>query len=233
MARKIRVAILDDHPLVISGYYHELRDAPEIEVVGEATSGDELEQILANHPVDVMLMDISVPVSQDNPNPYPILHVVPKLLETYPDLSILAISMYNGRTLIKAAVEAGVSGYIIKDDKASTKNLSAIITSISNGGAYFSEQARQKLFKDRANNRDISLSPRELEALSLAAAHPNDSSADLAKKLNIVHSTVRNTLSNAYEKLGINNRAAAILEAQRMGLIPTPPSAHLEDLRKA
>src|SRR3990172_7740248 len=115
--RKIRVAILDDHQSIIDGYLYRLNQAPDVEVVATATFAEDFETLLASHAVEVLILDIFVPTSPDNPSPYPILHAIPKWLQRYPHLAVLVISMYNRRTLIKSVVEAGASGYILKDDK--------------------------------------------------------------------------------------------------------------------
>src|SRR6266498_4660772 len=117
MNEKIHVTILDDHQNIIDGYVYRLSSNPQIEVAATINFGDELEWNLAEHPTDVLLLDVNVPTSSENPNPYPILHVIPKLLQTYKSLSILVISMYAERGLIRAVMEAGASGYILKDDQ--------------------------------------------------------------------------------------------------------------------
>jgi DNA-binding NarL/FixJ family response regulator len=220
MSPKIRVAILDDHQSIIDGYTLRLSSSPEIEVVASATYGEELQPMLARHSVDVLLMDIGVPESRDNPNPYPILTVLPRLLQSYPNLTVIIISVYNQGTLIRAVVEAGASGYILKEDNAAIQNLSAIVRSVSHGGVYFSQQANQKLLKGLS--KEPLLTPRQLQALSFCAAYPDATTAELAKKMNVANSTMRNLLSKAYVRLGVNNRSAAVLKARTLGLI-TPP----------
>src|SRR5215510_4888305 len=104
---KIRVTILDDHPNIVDGYVYRLSRSPQIEVAATCLFGDELEPSLAKHPTDVLLLDVSVPAGPENPNPYPILSVIPRLLQQYPELNILVISMHNERGLIRAVMEAG------------------------------------------------------------------------------------------------------------------------------
>ncbi|MGZ9234392.1 MAG: response regulator, partial [Anaerolineales bacterium] len=117
-AEKVRVAILDDHQSIIDGYIYRLGQTPEIEVVGTATVGEELEPLLGKYPADVLLLDLSVRTAQDNPNPFPILHIIPKLIQKYPHLSVLVISMFSEPGLMRSLIEAGASGYILKDDQA-------------------------------------------------------------------------------------------------------------------
>lgn len=217
MCQKIRVAIIDDHQSIIDGYKYRLSGMPEIEVVATANVGEALEPILAEHDVDVLLLDVMVPTSDDNANPYPLLHLVPQLLQTYPELVILVMSMHAQGSLIRGVVEAGVSGYILKDDHASIRELGSIVRSVAGGGIHFSQQAHTQLL--RGSQEDETLTPRQREALSLAAAYPNLTSAQLANRLQVAHSTVRNLLSGAYLRLGVRNRSAAVARARSLGLI--------------
>src|ERR1051326_2975104 len=117
MPEKIRVIILDDHQSVVDGYLFRLGNLPQIEIVTTLAFGDELEPALVNSPIDVLLLDVGVPVSANDPNPYPILHIIPSVLQRYPNLAILVISMYSDRSMIRAVMEVGASGYILKDDR--------------------------------------------------------------------------------------------------------------------
>ena len=220
----IRVSILDDHQSIIDGYVYRLSSVPGVEIVATLSYGEELESALAAHPTDVLLLDINVPTSAENPNPYPILHNIPDLLEKYPDLHILVISMYADRGLIRVVMEAGASGYVLKDDRAMLQNLGNVVQSIANGGIYFSQKAHQILVTQKTTPTGKRLSTRQLEALSLCAAYPDATTSQLAEKMSVANSTVRNTLSDAYIRLGVHNRAGAIAKAQQLGLItPDPP----------
>jgi two-component system nitrate/nitrite response regulator NarL len=222
--RTIRVTILDDHQSIIDGYVYRLSKAPGFEVVATISYGEQLEPALAAHPSDVVLLDISVPTSPENPNPYPILHEIPSLLQKHPDLNILVISMHAERSLVRSVMEAGASGYVLKDDRAMLQDLGNVVRSIANGGIYFSQKAYQFMLNQKTTPTSERLSPRQLEALSLCAAYPDWTSADLAKKMSVANSTVRNLLSDAYLRLGVRNRTAAIAQARVLGLItPDPP----------
>jgi two-component system response regulator DesR len=217
------LTIMDDHQSIVDGYLYRLSSVPEVEVVATLAYGDELEPALINHPVNVLLLDVQVPSSPKNPNPYPILHTIPKLLQMYPDLAILVISMFNERGLIRAVVEAGASGYILKNDSQRIQDLGKAIISVAAGGVCFSDKA----LKAFITKQDEPFSTRQLEALSLCAAYPNSKTAELARKMKIANSTLRNLLSSAYLKLGVQTRAAAIAKAREIGII-TPDSAGLQ-----
>ncbi len=222
-SQTIRVTILDDHQSIIDGYLYRLSNSNNVEVVATISYGEELEPALATHPTDVLLLDVNVPTSTENPNPYPILHSIPSLLEKYSDLNILVISMHAERSLIRAVMEAGASGYVLKDDRAILQDLGNVVQSVASGGISFSKKAHQIMLDQKAGPSGQNLSARQLEALSLCAAYPDWSSADVAKKMSASHSTVRNLLSGAYLRLGVHSRMAAIEKARQMGLI-TPHS---------
>lgn len=224
MTKKIRVIILDDHQSITDGYCYRLSLIPKIEISATLTHGEELEPALALQPADVLLLDVHVPTAPDNPSPYPILHLIPRLLQMYPGLNILAISMIAERGLIRAVMDAGASGYLLKDDAESIQDLGNVILTVADGGVHFSPQARELLMRSQAMTDGEALTHKQVAALSLCLAYPNDSTSDLAKKMDVAHSTLRNLLSGAYLKLGINNRMAAVAKARQLGLItPQPP----------
>lgn len=223
MENKIRLTIMDDHQSIVDGYLYRLSMVPEIEVVATLAYGDELEPSLEKYPTDVLLLDVQVPISPKNPNPYPILHLIPKLLQFYPDLAILVISMFGERGLIRAVVEAGASGYLLKNDSQRIQELGKIILSVAEGGVYFSEKALNAFLPRRAEP----FTPRQLEALSLCASYPNSKTDELAHKMKIANSTLRNLLSTVYLKLGVQTRAAAIAKARELGII-TPDSTAMQ-----
>jgi len=222
MSHKIRVSILDDHQSIIDGYRYRLSRADRVQVVATACFGEALEPMLAEHPTDVLLLDMQVPTSPENNNPYPVPQTIPRLLQAYPTLSILIISMHAKRPMIRTVMEAGASGYILKDDGQTIQHLEEVILAVAGGDIYLS-QAADELYDPGEGS---ALTPRQLEVLSLFAAYPNHTSASVALKLEVAHSTVRNLLSEAYMRLGVRNRSAAILKAQELGLIPPATVAY-------
>lgn len=224
-AEKVRVAILDDHQSIIDGYTYRLSSTPEIEVVATANFGEELESVLSKHPADVLLLDLSVRTSPDNPNPFPILYLVPKLLQKYPNLSVLIISMFAEPSLMRSIIEAGASGYVLKDDQSAFRELGNIVLSVAHGGIYFSKKAHSLYMQADAVNGSDLLTPRQMEVISLCAAYPDASTADLAQMMTVSNSTVRNLLSSLYLRLGVHSRTAAVEKAREIGLItPRPPA---------
>lgn len=227
--RKIRVAILDDHQPIIDGYLYRLGKVDNIEVVATMHFGDELEPMMKKTPVDVLLLDIGIPTSHTNKNPYPVHFAISSLLQRYADLTILVISMYSQRAMIKSVMEAGASGYILKDDQTAIKDLPSIIQTVDGGGIFLSQTAAKEIYKRRTGQLENQLTQRQIEVLSLCAAYPDATTADLAHTMNIANSTVRNLLSSAYIKLKVRNRAAAIAKARTLNFIKPedfPPLIH-------
>lgn len=217
---KIQVAILEDHPGTVDGYIHRLSLSPNIEVVATARFGDQLEDMLASHSVDVLILDVSVPAAKDGHTPYPLFNVLPRIKKDYPALTILVISMNKQRTLVRAVMDAGAKGYILKDDEQAFLKLGEIVTSVAAGGVYFSQQSYEALTNKPNLNDDIEmLTERQREALSLCAAYPGFTKDKIARKLGIASSTLRNLLSDSYRRLKVNNLAAAIIKARQLGLI--------------
>ena len=225
MENKISVTILDDHQSIVDGYLFRLSKFPQIEIMNTLEYGEELEGALKKRVPDVLILDVNVKVSAENSNNYPIFHVIPDLLQRYPDLAILVISMHADRSIIRAVMEGGASGYILKDDQKTIRELGSVILSIVSGGIYLSEKVRNLYVKNRSAANEEPLTGRQMEALSLCAAYPDHTTERLAQTMNVANSTVRNLLSGAYLRLGVNSRAAAIAKARQLGLIPpdSPP----------
>ena len=238
MPGKTRVMILDNHQSIVDGYLYRLNKLPEIEVVATLAFGGELESALAQHPTDVLLLEFNIPTGPLAKDLHPMLSLIPKLLQLYPDLDILVISIFSERGLIKALMEAGASGYILKDDSDAIRDLGNIVLSVAQGGIYLSQKVC-KLYQKQdpshskaypADSEESGLTPRQLDVLLLCAAYPEDRTGDLAQKLTVTNSAVRNLISDAFLKLGVNSRAAAIEKARKLGLLsadlPTIPRMH-------
>jgi len=225
MESTVRITILDDHQSIVDGYLLRLSKVPQIKVVATLTYGEELEPALQKYATDVLILDVNVPLSSENPNPFPILHIIPDLIQRYPNLAILVISMHAERGIIRAVMEGGASGYILKEDRWTIQELGSVILSIVNGGIYLSDKVRNIYLKNRDATREEPLTGRQMEVLSLCAAYPDRTTSELAHMMSVANSTVRNLLSGAYLRLGVRTRAAAIAKARQLGLItPDAPA---------
>ncbi len=218
MLSKIRVAILDNHQSIIDGYAYRLKQDPSIKIVATGFFGDELEPIITEQAVDVLLLGLSVPSSVENHTPFPALYIIPRLLKRQPELKILVISILRQPILVRTLLEAGISGYILKEDQVSIQQLAKIVSIVADGGIYFSKSAHPHF---SGKPVEMMLNRHQVEALSLCAALPDDDTVALAKKLGYADSTLRNLLSEAYRRLDVRNRAAAVAKAQELGILPT------------
>jgi DNA-binding NarL/FixJ family response regulator len=219
MLSPVKVAILEDHQSIIDGYHMRLDEASGIRVVGIATNGEELNSLLKEwQDVDVLIMDVTVPSSSTDDSPIPILHYVPRILKDKPNINILIVSTHAQPTLVKALSDAGVSGYIFKHDSDSIRRLPAIIKSVSTGGRYFSDHPDNTSKPDFASKQ--LLTSRQLEILTYCASYPDLSTDQIALQIGTASSTIRNLLSETYERLNVHTKAAAIDKARALGLIP-------------
>lgn len=217
MSVEIRLAILEDHESIIDGYRYRLQDTQSIQVSATANFANDLLPLLKQHKVDVLLMDVHVPVSEDNPNPYPILQLIPQLQCHYPKLVVIVISAHNRAELVDAVLKAGARGFIYKSDHGAIQNLGRIILAVAQGMHF-----RSKPTPGQESVAVPKLTARQLEILSLFSAEPDLTAVMVANRLNISHSTVRNQLSKAYERLGVQNLTAAIEKMRALGILIYP-----------
>jgi DNA-binding NarL/FixJ family response regulator len=210
----LRILIADDHPLFRHGIRELLNLAPEIQVVGEATSGeDAITQAEALHP-DVILMDVNMPGVNG-------IEATRRILHVSPHIRILVVTMFEDDATVFAAMRAGARGYILKD--AEKENILRAIQAVGNGEAIFSPSIATRLmdfFTTQASTlpRELfpSLTEREREILQLIAR--GQSNADIARELSLSPKTVYNYVSNILSKLQVADRAQAIIRAREAGL---------------
>ena len=217
MQPDINVAILENHQGTIDGYTYRLNMIPGINIKATCTFAEEIENVLAKDHVDLLISGIDIRVSKNNWNPFPILYYIGRIREQKPEIKLLVISYIHQQPLVRSLFEAGVNGFILKEDQKSIQNLGKIVEVIASGGVFYSEEIHQSLY---TNSPSINFTKRQYEALSLCASFPDEDTFSLAKRLNISGSTFRNILSAIYGKLGVRTRAAAIFKARQMGVIP-------------
>ena len=217
MSRTITVGILEDHIATATGYKTLLESNNGLSILWTGQYFSDVPPNLEEFRTDVLILDVGVPNSPVDANPFPILHVIPNLLENYPEMAILIISMYNRKALIQATQFAGAVGYILKDDFQSFEKLDQIILDIAEGGIYYSPEVEKLISKP--TNRPPILTKRQSEILSYIASSPDLTTGQLAEELNLAPSTIRNHLSDAYLRLGVNRLHSAIAEARKLGLI--------------
>jgi DNA-binding NarL/FixJ family response regulator len=205
----IRVLVVDNHPVVRSGLRGMIGDEPDIEVIGEASSGEEAVTVAGQTSPDVVLMDLRMP-GMDGA-------VATRLITTrQPNVRVLILTMYDNDTDIVPAVEAGAAGYLLKD--AAREEVTDAIRAAVRGETVLAPPVAAKLVQHvRAPGATAALSAREVEVLSYVAT--GSTNADIAARLVISEATVKTHLVRIYAKLGVSDRTAAVTLAMQRGLL--------------
>jgi DNA-binding NarL/FixJ family response regulator len=201
----IRVLLVDDHPVVRSGLAGLLGGEPDIEVVGEASDGREGVDRAAELDPDVVLMDLRMPVMDG-------VDATARIVATQGS-RVLVLTTYDTDADILRAVEAGATGYLLKD--APRDELVEAVRAASRGETVLAPPLAAKLMRQVRSNDQ--LTPRELEVLSLVSR--GMSNGDIAKELFIGEATVKTHLLHAFDKLGVSDRTAAVTTAMRLGVL--------------
>ncbi len=209
----IKVLLVDDHPLVLDGIQARLSGEGGVLVAGRACNGQEaLEQALRLEP-DVVLMDVSMPVMNG-------LEATRRFRQELPEVRVLMLSMHDNREYIVQLMQAGASGYILKD--VSSDELVKAIRTVSAGQTYFSESASQSLAgSQEATERPVqSLTRREEMVLRLLAE--GNSNKGIANELKISVRTVETHRQNIKSKLDIHTAAGLARYAIEQNLVQIP-----------
>jgi len=209
----IRVVVVDDHALLRDGTRRILEAHPDLQVVGEAASG-EVALALVNqlHP-DVVLMDISLPEMNG-------IEVARRLTQDHPDVRVLMVSAYDEDVYIRGALEAGAAGYLSKT--APGDELVQAVRAVAGGtNVLQSGLMARLLISSRRPERGVAdLTERELEVLSLLAEGLHN--RELAARMNIGTRTVDRLCDNIYAKLGVSSRTEAVVRAISTKLLIVP-----------
>lgn len=219
----IRVVTIDDHPLIREGIRSRLSAGPNIEVVAEGWVGEHLEQLVAQYQPDIVLLDLEMP-DKEQPagkenfrfRAFPTISRVRKL---YPATRIIVISQHATQALIEGALDAGVNGYLMKDDALSLHLIDAV-RAVHLNGVYFSgEVSRTLVSLQNMAGVNQTLTQRQREILQVIAENPDRSYAQHAARLNISEHTLSNHLRQIFERLEVTNITAAIVKAIQQGII--------------
>ncbi len=214
---RIRLLIVDDHPVVRDGLRGILEGSPDFEVVGEAANGAEaVTRARALRP-DVVLMDLRMPDVDG-------VTAIKRLAELGSDARVLVLTTYDTDADVVPAIEAGATGYLLKD--APRGDLLRAVRAAAHGEAVLSPSVATRLLgqvrgQGRGQGRGQApepLSARELDVLALIAR--GSSNRDAAMRLFISEATVKTHLLHIYAKLGVNDRAAAVAVGFERGLLP-------------
>ena len=209
MRDKLTVLLVDDHALVRRGFRRILEDDAEIEVVGEASDGEEAVRLAAKERPEVIVMDCAMPGMNG-------LEATRRILEARPDAAILMLSMHSEDTLVRQALDAGARGYILKN--AMDLDLANAVKRVAKGEKVLDPQvAHPTALK---GEREGGLTPRELEVLQRIVA--GKSNKEIAAELNLSANTVSVHRANIMDALGIHKTAELVVYAIRNGLVNLP-----------
>ncbi len=204
----IRILIVEDQRIVREGLIALLEDEAEVEIVGEANNGQEAVELFARLQPDVVLMDLQMPV-MDGPE------ATQRIREHTPDARILVLTTYATDEFIFKALRAGAKGYLLKD--ASADELISAIRSVYQGQTELAPEVAARLVAGVSAGVPESLTPRELEVLTLMGQ--GRSNNEIAAALMIAPRTTKVHVQNILGKLGATNRTEAVSIAVRKKLI--------------
>ncbi len=205
---KHRIIIVDDHQLFRNGLKFILNEIKNIQVVGEASNGQEFLDLLEYGIPDLVLMDINMPVMNG-------VTATKIALEKYPHLNILVLSMYGETEYYNTMIDIGVKGFILKD--VDNKELEDSINKVISGGTYFSQELLLNLIKNKSFDENITLTKREKEVLELICK--GYSNQQISDQLFISQRTVERHRSNLLLKTDSKNSISLVLYAIRHKLI--------------
>lgn len=213
----IRVLLVDDHAVFREGLRELLNHSPDVEVVAEAGTGEQALQQMDKKP-DVVLLDIGLAASMDG------IQVCRRIVAEYPNTRVIMLTMHDDEDMLLDAVQAGASSYVLKAADAETV-LSAI-RAVAKGQATLDPantarllEAFRRLSQERAGIPKGTLTKRELVILALIAEGATN--REIAEHLALSEQTVKNSLSVLYQKIGVKNRADAVMAIMEHN-IPIP-----------
>jgi DNA-binding NarL/FixJ family response regulator len=204
----IRVLIVDDHPVVRDGLRGVLEREPDLQVVGEAGHGAEALARARAIPVDVVLMDLRMPVMGG-------VEAIGELRCLAPDARVLVLTTYDTDRDVLPAIEAGATGYLLKDTPR--EELLRAVRAAHRGEAVLSPAVAGRLMGQVRGPAQATLSARELEVLRLVAA--GSTNRETAQRLFISEATVKTHLLHIYAKLEVRDRASAVAAGYQRGLL--------------
>jgi DNA-binding NarL/FixJ family response regulator len=209
MTKKITVLLVDDHSLVRRGFRRMLEDESDIEVVGEASDGEEAVKSARELHPNVIVMDCALPRING-------LDATRKIIEHSPHTAVIMLSMHSENTWVRQAIDAGAKGYILKS--ALDLDLAPAIRKVAAGETVFDPQVEQP--STLKGERNSGLTQRELEVLQMIV--DGKSNKEIAVALDLSANTVAVHRANIMNALGIHKTAELVVYAIRSGLVNVP-----------
>ncbi|NVK18306.1 MAG: response regulator transcription factor [Methylocystaceae bacterium] len=204
---KIRVILVDDHPLVLDGIRARIEEDEIIEVIAEGSNGEDALSLAKEHKPDVIVMDISMPVLNG-------IEAAEKFSADLPDIKILMLTMHDNREYITKVLKAGARGYILKD--VSSNEMIAAIKAVHDGKTYYSSGVTDLLLTE-GSKKEVPLTDREKTILCLLAE--GSSNKHVARELDISVRTVETHRRNIKRKLDVKTSAGLVKYAIESGIV--------------
>ena len=221
---QLRILLADDHPVFRYGVRALLESTPEVEVVGEVTTGEEAIALAESLQPDVVLMDLQMPGAKGAPNVNGI-DATRRIVQTSPHIRVLVVTMFQDDGSVFAAMRAGARGYILKD--ATKDEILRAIRAVGNGEAIFSPAIATRVLAYFAapatslpKGAFPELTDRERGILNWIAQGATN--AEMAARLDLSVKTVSNYVSNIFSKLQVADRAKLIMMALEAGMGQSP-----------
>jgi DNA-binding NarL/FixJ family response regulator len=208
MSEHIRVLIADDHPVVRDGIRAMLDTQPDLDVIGEATTGDEAVELTRELRPDVVLMDLQMPHT-DGPT------AIAQIRARDPQVNVLVLTTYDTDSDITRSIDAGTTGYLLKE--TSREDLFTAIRSAARGKSVLSPAIATRVLERIRAPIPNALSGREIDVLTAVAR--GLSNKDIAAHLHISEATVKTHLLHIFTKLDVSDRTAAVTLALDRGII--------------
>ncbi len=216
MGRKLRILIVDDHDIIRDGLKQILSFHGDLNVVGEASDGESLLKILRSTSADVLLMDLSMPGKSG-------IALIQQVHASYPDLSILILSMHQESQYAVQAIRAGASGYVTKNTPS--PQLIEAIRKVAKGDTVVPPGVADKLVRHLRDPKEslphMSLTPREFQVFQLLVE--GHSINDIAKTMFLSSKTVSTHKAHIHEKMEIPTTAGLVYYALQKGLLHNSP----------
>ncbi len=212
----IRVGIVDDHFIVRAGLRSVLEADSDLEVIGEASTGEEAIQLCLNNQLDILLLDLSLPDISG-------INLIRELSKTSSEIKYLILTIYEDEMLLKEAIRAGASGYIIK--RAIEEELLYAVHSVYRGELYVHPTMTQFLLKDLLTPPSTNWDPQKVEPLTarekevLKFIVRGFTNRQIAEELQLSQRTVEGHRANVMSKLNLHSRAELVRYAEKHGLV--------------
>lgn len=204
-ADRIRILVVDDHPMLREGVRAVLETQPDLTIVAEAEDGEGAIELFAQHRPDVVLMDLQMPGIGG-------VAAIETLRASYPNARIVVLTTYAGDAQAMRAIRAGAAGYLLKN--AMRKELLDTIRSVHAGGRHLTAEVATGI---ALHATEDGLSAREAEVLTLAAA--GNSNKQIGSRIGLSEDTIKGYMKVIYLKLGAADRTHAVTIAARRGII--------------